>query len=416
MLAVTFPSLVRLPAEVPTGRGKAVGPRRQLEESTGEPARAGGMEPAAELQPDPRIPPHLVELLTKNFSIPLACISQPPTSQQMLHQLDNIELSILGLMTFLVLVSVVIFLEEVTYLFKKIRCLVKRKTLIWSSSAPMMVSVFCCFGLWIPRSMMVVEMAIGMYYSVCFYLLMLVMVEGFGGKEALLKALRDTPMAISTGPCCCCCPCCPRVTMTKRKLQLFLLGTFQFTFFKTASVFVGLTLAADGSYDPADISAQSVAVWINSCLGVSTMFALWALGILFRQARTHLKEQNMGAKFVCFQVLLILTALQPAILSILASSGQIACSPPLPSRTRSQYMSMQLIIMETFLMTVVTRMYYRKQDDKAGYQPFSPLDGDVEIKPSTGCSGDEKGASGTRGFSHVANMSPLQFQEDRILS
>ncbi|XP_074860625.1 organic solute transporter subunit alpha isoform X3 [Carettochelys insculpta] len=335
----------------------------QLEESTGEPARAGGMEPAAELQPDPRIPPHLVELLTKNFSIPLACISQPPTSQQMLHQLDNIELSILGLMTFLVLVSVVIFLEEVTYLFKKIRCLVKRKTLIWSSSAPMMVSVFCCFGLWIPRSMMVVEMAIGM-----------------------------------------------------RKLQLFLLGTFQFTFFKTASVFVGLTLAADGSYDPADISAQSVAVWINSCLGVSTMFALWALGILFRQARTHLKEQNMGAKFVCFQVLLILTALQPAILSILASSGQIACSPPLPSRTRSQYMSMQLIIMETFLMTVVTRMYYRKQDDKAGYQPFSPLDGDVEIKPSTGCSGDEKGASGTRGFSHVANMSPLQFQEDRILS
>ncbi|KAG6931930.1 solute carrier family 51 alpha subunit, partial [Chelydra serpentina] len=67
--------------------------------------------------------------------------------------------------------------------------------------------------------------------------------------------------------------------------------------------------------------------------------------------------------FHCFwsQVLLILTALQPAILSILASSGQIACAPPLSSKTRSQYMSVQLLILETFIITVVTRMYYRKQ-------------------------------------------------------
>ncbi|XP_043347690.1 organic solute transporter subunit alpha isoform X3 [Dermochelys coriacea] len=283
-------------------------------------------------------------------------------------------------MTFLTLVSVAIFLEEAMYLSKKIRCLIKMKTLIWSSSAPTMVSVFCCFGLWIPRSMMVVEMAIGMYFSICFYLLMLMMVEGFGGKKALLKALRDTPMVISTGPCCCCCPCCPRITMTKRKLKIFLLGTFQFAFLKTACVFVGLALAADENYDPADISATSVALWINTCLGFSTIFALWALGIMFRQARVHLAEQNLGAKFFCFQVLLILTALQPSILSILQNNGQIACAPPLSSKTRSQYMSVQLLILETFLITVVTRMYYRKQDDKAGYQPFSLPDGDVESK------------------------------------
>ncbi|XP_032633187.1 organic solute transporter subunit alpha [Chelonoidis abingdonii] len=338
------------------------------------------MESSAELLPDPRIPPELIELLIKNFSIPLACVSQPPTSLKLLYQLDPIELSIQGLMTFLTLVSVAIFLEEATYLSQKIRCLVKMKTLIWSSSAPTMVSVFCCFGLWIPRSMMVVEMAIGMYFSICFYLLMLIMVEGFGGKEALLKALRDTPIVISTGPCCCCCPCCPRITMTKRNLKLFLLGTFQFTFFKTACVFVGLVLAADGNYNPDDISAESVALWINTCLGFSTIFALWALGIMFRQARVHLAEQNMGAKFICFQVLLILTALQPSILSILASSGQIACAPPLSSKTRSQYMSMQLLILETFIITVVTRMYYRKQDDKPGYQPFCPPDGDTESK------------------------------------
>ncbi|CAM2119263.1 organic solute transporter subunit alpha [Caretta caretta] len=338
------------------------------------------MEYSAELLSDPRFSPQLIKLLITNFSVPLACVSKPPTSLQLLYKLDPIELSIHGLMTFLTLVSVAIFLEEAIYLSKKIRCVIKMKTLIWSSSAPTMVSVFCCFGLWLPRSMMVVEMAIGMYFSICFYLLMLIMVEGFGGKEALLKALRDTPMVISTGPCCCCCPCCPRITMTKGKLKLFLLGTFQFAFFKTACVFVGLALAEDGNYNPADISAKSVALWINTCLGFSTIFALWALGIMFRQARVHLAEQNMGAKFACFQVLLILTALQPSILSILQSSGQIACAPPLSSKTRSQYMSAQLLILETFIITVVTRMYYRKQDDKAGYQPFSLLDGDMESK------------------------------------
>lgn len=53
---------------------------------------------------------------------------------------------------------------------------------------------------------------------------------------------------------------------------------------------------------PLQISAESVALWINTVVGVSTLFALWALGILFRQARLHLAEQNMQAKFSCFQV------------------------------------------------------------------------------------------------------------------
>lgn len=30
---------------------------------------------------------------------------------------------------------------------------------------------------------------------------------------------------------------------------------------------------------------------------------------------------------------------------------------------------MQLLIPQTFILAVVARMYYRKQDDKPGYQP-----------------------------------------------
>lgn len=50
------------------------------------------------------------------------------------------------------------------------------------------------------------------------------------------------------------------------------------------------------------ISEKSTALWINTVLGVSTLLALWSLAIIFRQAKLHLGEQNMGAKFALFQV------------------------------------------------------------------------------------------------------------------
>uniref|UniRef100_A0A8C8Z3X5 Solute carrier family 51 member A n=1 Tax=Prolemur simus TaxID=1328070 RepID=A0A8C8Z3X5_PROSS len=339
------------------------------------------MEPdRTQIKFDPRYTADLLEVLKTNYSIPSACFSHPPTAAQLLRALGPVEIALMSIMTLLVLGSIAIFLEDAVYLYKNTRCPIKRRTLLWSSSAPTVVSVFCCFGLWIPRSLMLVEMAITSFYAICFYLLMLVMVEGFGGKEAVLRTLKDTPMIVHTGPCCCCCLCCPRLMLTRKKLQLLMLGPFQYAFFKITLVLVGLFLIPDGIYDPADISEKSTALWINTFLGASTLFALWTLGILFRQAKLHLGEQNIGGKFVLFQVLVVLTALQPSIFSLLANGGQIACSPPFSSKIRSQVMNCHFLILETFLLTVLTRMYYRREDHKLGYETFSSPDLDLNIK------------------------------------
>ncbi|XP_070609936.1 organic solute transporter subunit alpha [Erythrolamprus reginae] len=332
------------------------------------------------LMPNPSLSLDLIHLLIDNFSVPAACFSHPSSALQLLRQQNFVELAITGMVTLLTLVSVVIFVEDALYLSKKIRCFAKMKTLIWSSSAPTAVSVFCLLGLWVPRAMTYVEMAIGSYFAVCFYLTMLVMVEGFGGKEGVLKALKDTPILIRTGPCCCCCPCCPPITMSKRKLRVMLLATFQYAFLKVSCTFFGLVLSTEGLYDTADISATSVALWINTCLGVSTLFALWALAVLFRQAKSYLAHQNVAGKFICFQVLLILTALQPAIFSVLANGGSIACSPPFSSRARGQQMHAQLLILEIFILAVLVRIFYRKPDNKPGCCLRESLEREAEIK------------------------------------
>ncbi|ELR54907.1 organic solute transporter subunit alpha [Bos indicus] len=339
------------------------------------------MEPdRTQIRLDPRYTADLLEILKTNYSVPSACFSYPPTAAQLLRALGPVDISLMVIMTLFVLGSIAIFLEAAVYLHKNTRCPIKRKTLIWCSSSPTIVSAFSCFGLWIPRALTLVEMAITTFYSMCFYLLMQAMVEGFGGKEAVLRTLKDTPVMIHTGPCCCCCPCCPRIKITRKRLQLLLLGPIQYAFFKISLTLVGLFLIPDGIFDPSDISEGSTALWINTFLGVSTLSALWTIGIIFRQARLHLGEQNIGAKFVLFQALLILSALQPSIFSVLASGGQIACSPPFSSKIRSQVMNCHLLILESFLITVLTRIYYRRKDDKLGYEPFSSPDQDLNLK------------------------------------
>ncbi|XP_030072039.1 organic solute transporter subunit alpha-like [Microcaecilia unicolor] len=338
------------------------------------------MATPAEFEPDHRLPQNLTDLLITNYSVPPACLSKPPTSVQLFHALDTLELSIFGILTFLTVLSFIIFVENAAYLSKKIRCSIKQTTLIWSSATPTVVSVFCCFGLWFPRSMMFVDMFVATYFSFHFYLILMVMIQGFGGKEALVKTLQNKAMVISTGPCCCCCPCLPRMKMTMRKLNIFILGVCQLVFLKPVFTFIGIMLWSDGSFDVEDTSLTSSSLWIGVFLGVSMTFALWPIGILYQEARVHLAEQNIKTKFSAFQILLILTALQHSIFSILAGNSQIACDGLHSSKARSQLMHNQLLIVETFLLAIVVRTRYRKRDEKAGYGglPVVTLDEDAD--------------------------------------
>ncbi|XP_041261710.1 organic solute transporter subunit alpha isoform X4 [Onychostruthus taczanowskii] len=309
------------------------------------------------------------------------------------------------------LLSVVIYVEEVSYLFRKIRCPIKMKTLCWSSSAPTVSwAVGVLGGITLggqghPRGASPQEEECQCAKLMCspgcvsgqlLWPVVPALHDGGGdGYHGVLRCLLLPADAGHGGGLW-------GEGSTAQHSEGCAHGGQHW------ALLLLLPLPAPNHHE--QISAESVSLWINTLVGVSALFGLWGLGILFRQARLHLAEQNMQAKFTCFQILLLLTALQPAIFSILANNGSIACSPPFSSKARSQRkygderaahmlpakpfhhvpwhggwalwlraaskypspvpeMNVQLLIPQTFILAVLTRMYYRKQDDKPGYQP-----------------------------------------------
>ncbi|EDM11411.1 similar to RIKEN cDNA D630035O19 (predicted), isoform CRA_a [Rattus norvegicus] len=95
------------------------------------------MEPGrTHIKLDPRYTADLLELLETNYSISPACFSHPPTAAQLLRELGSVEIALTIILTFFTIGSVAIFLEDAIYLYKNTLCPIKKRTLIWSSSAP----------------------------------------------------------------------------------------------------------------------------------------------------------------------------------------------------------------------------------------------------------------------------------------
>ncbi|XP_072897799.1 organic solute transporter subunit alpha-like [Hemitrygon akajei] len=351
---------------------------------------------------DTRLPPNILELIEK-FNVSEACFLPPPRSLKLIMELTWLDMGVFGTLTLITVLSILIYLENACYLLSKIKCPIKRKTLMWISASPTVFTITSCLGLWVPRAVMFVDMVAAMYFAVCYYLLLLVIVQGYGGEEAMLEHIATDRVRISTGPCCCCCPCLPHIRITRKNFRLLVVGVFQVAFLRPALFFLGVVLWTNGLYDPDDWSASSIFLWINLFLGVSTIVGLWPIAILFRHSKLLQADQNLACKFALFQVTLILSSLQNSIIGTLAGAGHIGCTPPYSARTRGQLMNNQLLILEMFLVGVFTRKSYRKSDGRPGYRPVGETHQQGDKMADTEC---EAGATTDQqpGHSAVFNM------------
>ncbi|XP_037553095.1 organic solute transporter subunit alpha-like, partial [Nematolebias whitei] len=110
------------------------------------------------------------------------------------------------------------------------------------------------------------------------------------------------------------------------------------------------------------LEITGAAIWINPFVGILTIIALWPVAILFMHLKTALRTLRIIPKYAMYQLVLILSQMQLTII-ILVMSTTIACSPPFSSKARGHMLNQQLLILEMFIITLVTRLLYRRQFD-----------------------------------------------------
>ncbi|XP_066534158.1 organic solute transporter subunit alpha [Hoplias malabaricus] len=311
---------------------------------------------------------------TTNTSLHPSCLGDPPLAIDIILQLDIFGISLYSVLTFMALISMLIYIEECIYIYRNVTSN-KKSAIIWVNGAAPVIGTMSCLGMWIPRATMFTDMTSATYFAIVVFKFLILMIEECGGDEAFLKRSAKKTFKISTGPCCCCCPCLPRVSVTRQSLFILKLGAFQFAVLKVVFTILSIVLWTNGNFNVADMKITGAAIWINPGVGVLTIIALWPVAIMFMHVRNTLRSLKIIPKYAMYQLVLILSQLQSAIINILAMNGTIACAPPFSSKARGYMMSQQLLILEMFIITLVTRMLYRRQ-----YNPLPEEDNDEQKK------------------------------------
>ncbi|XP_032814132.1 organic solute transporter subunit alpha-like [Petromyzon marinus] len=301
------------------------------------------------------------EQLLVQLNISTSCVHEPPTTGELIRDMDALNWAIIVIFTIMITITTVVYAEEVLYISNKVPCPRRRKTLIWVNGAPPVVALTSCIGLWVPRSAMFTDFASSIYFAVCIHQFMIMIIAEYGGEEAMITRFKGIPIKTSTGPCCCCCLCLPNTTMSRRTLRILKMGTFQVAFLRPVLLFLGAVLWTNGNFMPGVMTVDNGYLWITIVSGTATVLSLYPIGILFNHARFNLANQKIIPKFVLNQSVLILCQLQGSIFTMCANMGSLTCVPPFSARARASYMHQQLLVVEMFVVGLLARCYYRKR-------------------------------------------------------
>lgn len=288
------------------------------------------------------------------------CLGQAPTARELVENLDGYGIALFSLMTLMTVIADLVFLEEIFYIYHKIPSS-KRGILMWINGAGPLIASTSCIGMWVPRSTMFTDFTAAVYFAIVIHKFLLMMIKECGGQNAFLRHFGNDEFKLSTGPCCCCCLCLPTKHVTRRTLFVLKWGTFQFAFLRPLLMFITIVLWTNGNYRPSNMSPFEAGLWISIINGILTIIAMWSVGIMFNHVRSILVTTRIIAKFALYQIALIISQIQPAIINMVATGGAIPCAPPLPASTRGSYINEQLLILEMFILTILSRFFYRRR-------------------------------------------------------
>ncbi|XP_072031756.1 LOW QUALITY PROTEIN: organic solute transporter subunit alpha-like [Amphiura filiformis] len=289
------------------------------------------------------------------------CTTADPTSEQLYTELRNNIAALLTLIcvTIVALSTIAMFLEAVFYVNKKIPSSRRRIRLIVIMGIYPVQTMTSLLALYVPRAHLMNTLAASVYFSVALFQFLMLIIDYYGGKYAVVELLTDKKVSLANPPLTCCCVCLPTFTMTMRNLSWVKRCVMQVAFIRPASLFIALVLWTDGKYQPGQVSFSEAYIYLNLISIGSGLLALWGISLMLKASAEPLSEFQIRPKFYLVQMVLILISAQNLILSLMVSGGAIPCIPPFRSDARANYISDLLIIVEMFFFSILSRLYFR---------------------------------------------------------
>lgn len=287
-----------------------------------------------------------------------------PLSEEFFQSITVGEKVVVALCGVVTMVTLGVFIQEIIHIMYKYTSSrdIKFKTIQILGIYPV-ISFAAFFALCIPKANLLSQLLIMMYIALTMYNFTHLMIMYCGGKQKLLFLFKDDKIKLQAAPCCCCCCCLPMIQVNLKNVRVLKILVLQNLVVQPIFAFLSVMFWLDNKFSKGKFSLADSYLYIALLTNVSFMFGLYGLIMTFDLCKVHLKPMSITAKFVLFQVTILLALLQEGIFAILAKYGIPACRGILSSIVRGEAYFQMVLIIQLLLVSLATRHFYLRPHD-----------------------------------------------------
>ncbi|XP_077991752.1 organic solute transporter subunit alpha-like [Glandiceps talaboti] len=299
-----------------------------------------------------------------------SCKAEPPPVDEYLGEIQPYGILILSLESVILVFSWLILLE--TYINVRTGSFKERNSILIVVALYPIFILASYISVFVPRTSSATMPAASMYLSFVLYHLIHIIENYFGGRDNFFQVMSKQKVSLVGFPICFIF-CLPTITMTGDNISRLRCGIYQYIIVRPLFYYVMLLIQSTIEIYPSRYDKNLPYVYIIFTINLSTIMAMYCIGIFTTAIKEHLPNEKIPAKFFCVRVVLLTTIFQETILSILTTYDIIPCAEkgPMASQVRALWINNNLLIFELFLILLLVRYLYRTtRADTSGYLPL----------------------------------------------
>ncbi|XP_046550331.1 organic solute transporter subunit alpha-like [Haliotis rubra] len=290
------------------------------------------------------------------------CPMEIPVSEVYFAGISTVELALVAVGGVVALANVIMFLETSWFIFQHSRSQKTMTLSIWMTGVHPVFSLAAVAAVCVPRCTILVDLMAATYLAFCVWNFIPMLMHYRGGEHALISHMSGETINLRSPPVACCCFCCPKIEVNKKNLLRIKMTVLQFAVFRPILVLLTAALWTDKKYIRGVMMPNQPFMYTNIMNGASTLIAVYGSILLFEATRKQLKAFNIIPKFISLQVVLAISDLQTLVFDLLASNQLPPCTDTLPSNARGDVWNHLILIVEMFLLALLSRHAYRRAE------------------------------------------------------